>query len=153
MELPRISCNLTITITITITTTITMLLSSSPINIPLLVRGFTTVGILAAGAYQVPQILKACAQNQQQGHNPSMAQSSSNQHPPIPSHQGVPSLSLQDIELNTIWVIHITKPHQDSGPRLRSRRLRQCGKWGRLCRIDGRFWNRWQCGNGFSHGD
>src|ERR1700754_207065 len=114
MELPRISCNLTITITITITTTITMLLSSSPINIPLLVRGFTTVGILAAGAYQVPQILKAHAHNQQQGHNPSMVQSSSNQHPPIPSHQWVPSLSLQDIELNTIRVIHITKPHQDS---------------------------------------
>src|ERR1700754_3632860 len=110
MEQPGISCNLTITIT----TTITMSSSSSPINIPLLVRGFTAVGILAAGAYQVPQILKAHAQNQQQGHNPSMAQSSSNQHPPIPSHQGVPSLSLQDIELNTIWVIHITKPHQDS---------------------------------------
>src|ERR1700744_650992 len=109
MELPRISHNLTI-----ITITITMSLSSSPINIPLLIRGLTAVGILAVGAYQVPQILKACAQNQQQRCNPGMAQSSSNHHPPIPLRQGVPSLSLHDIELNTIWVIHITKPHQDS---------------------------------------
>src|ERR1700755_2586967 len=89
--------------------------SSSPITIPLLIGGFTAVGILAVGAYQVPQILKAHACNQQQGCNPSMVQSSSNWCPPIPSCQGVPSLSLQDIELNTIQVIHITKPHQDSG--------------------------------------
>src|ERR1700743_1750774 len=97
---PRISHILTIIITIT--TTITMSSSSSPINIPLLIGGFTTVGILAVGAYQVPQILKAHACNQQQGCNPSMVQSSSNWCPPIPSCQGVPSLSLQDIELNTI---------------------------------------------------
>src|SRR6201990_2232386 len=89
--------------------------SSSPINIPLLIGGFTAVGILAVGAYQVPRILKARARNQQQGCNPSMAQSSFNRRPPIPSCQGVPSLSLRDIELDTIRVLHITKPHQDSG--------------------------------------
>src|ERR1700754_89672 len=88
--------------------------SSSPINIPLLIGGFTTVRILAVGAYQVPRILKAQARNQQQGRNPGVAQSSSNRRPPIPSCQGVPSLSLRDIKLDTIQVIHITKPHQDS---------------------------------------
>src|ERR1700749_270460 len=92
-----------------------MSLLRSPINIPLLIGGFTAVGILAVGGYQVPQILKARAHNQQQGCNPGVAQSSSNRGPPIPSCQGVPSLSLQNIELDTIWLIHITKPHQDSG--------------------------------------
>src|ERR1700754_1965175 len=105
-----------------------MSLSSSPINISLLIRGFTAVGILAVGAYQVPWILKARACNQQQGHNPGVAQSSSNRRPPIPSRQGVPSLSLRDIELNTIQVLHITKPHQDSGTQVEEQEAEAVGK-------------------------
>ena len=57
-----------------------------------------------------------------------MAQSSSNQHPPIPSRQGVPSLSLQDIELDTIWVLHITKPHQDSRTQVEEQEAEAVGK-------------------------
>src|SRR6202012_3810804 len=105
-----------------------MLLLSSPINIPLLIRGFTAVGILAVGAYQVPRILKAQARNQQQGRNPSVVQSSSNRCPPIPSRQGVPSLSLRDIELNTIRVLHITKPHQDSRTQVEEQEAEAVGK-------------------------
>ena len=105
-----------------------MLSSSSPINIPLLIGGFTTVRILAVGAYQVPQILKARAHNQQQGRNPSVAQSSSNRRPPIPSCQGVPSLSLRDIELDTIRVLHITKPHQDSRTQVEEQEAEAVGK-------------------------
>ena len=102
--------------------------SSSPINIPLLIGGFTAVGILAVGAYQVPRILKARARNQHRGRNPGVAQSSSNRRPPIPSRQGVPSLSLQDIELDTIQVIHITKPHQDSRTQIDEQGAEAVGK-------------------------
>ena len=59
------------------------------------------------------QILEARAQTQQR-RNPLTTQTSPNRRPHRPSRHGVPSLSLTDIELNTIPVIHITRPQMDT---------------------------------------
>lgn len=87
--------------------------SSSLTNVPALIGAFTAVGILAVGAYYVPRILEARAQTQQR-RNPLTTQTSPNRRPHRPSRHGVPSLSLTDIELNTIPVIHITRPQMDT---------------------------------------
>ena len=89
--------------------------SSSLTNIPALIGGFTAVSVLAVGAYFVPRLLKACAEYQQRRRNGFTAQEHSNRCPPIPLRHNVPPLSLQDVELNTISVIHITNSQMGNG--------------------------------------
>jgi hypothetical protein len=97
--------------------------TASSVNAPVLIGGFTAVGFLIVGAWFLPQLLEVRAEYQQRRRNSLTAQARSGGRPSVPSRRNVPPLTLQDIELDIIPVIHITRSpmgntHQTDGARV-----------------------------------
>jgi hypothetical protein len=98
-------------------------MSLSPINVPVLIGGFTAFGLLIVGAWFLPQLLEVRAEYQQRRRNGFTAQTHHSRRPPIPSRCNVPPLALDSIELDILPVIHITRSptgntHQEDGTRV-----------------------------------
>jgi hypothetical protein len=94
--------------------------STSTINVPALVGAFTAVRFLIIGVCFIPTLLEALAEYRQRRRNSLTAQAHPCGQPSIPSCRNIPPLTLQDIELDLIPVIHITRSpmgntHQSDG--------------------------------------